>query len=527
MGKSVGVDLCSAELLREVAEVPGGFSHLLEFFNRVLTTQVIPPQWNWPVLVMLPKVAHPELARDLRPIAMGSAVSKAFSKLLLGRLSKGLAPTSAAQCAAPGRQTGDYLSALWKLMELSREWGQGFAAAKLDLNKAFDCVSREKLLAKLRPMVSCEAEFVCWQGLLTNVVGILQTPWGSSSLPMNSGIKQGAPESPAMFAHLAECALLEARDEFCWNDQPRVFDGLDQEEALYMDDGVLWTPTVRLLQQRVQDLQGVLLRYGLTLNLSKCQLYCSPTCVGEHSMTIDGVVLRNAGYLDIMGLRMRVGMTVYELVSPLAARAREKFWELRHILQAKGSVKARVRVMNRIIGATALWCISFIPPDKAAQSMLNTVQLQILVWMLRLGKRSAETWEDYRKRAFRGVRSVLHAAGGERWSTIWATRYWRFAGHRVRGMLRAVPVISSHFEDFRTLSWWRQEQQRPYKDRLRHRQHYPRITNLEMMMNKACGGCPWRTVAHDRHKWRTFEKGWLELADVPWASGRQFSIRDL
>ena len=32
-------------------------------------------------------------------------------------------------------------------------------------------------------------------------------------------------------------------------------------------------------------------------------------------------------------------------------------------------------------------------------------------------------------------------------SILWATRYWRFAGHRVRGLLREVPVASSYFED--------------------------------------------------------------------------------
>eukprot|EP00439_Symbiodinium_sp_Y106_P006011 s717_g1.t1 len=383
VSRSVGVDLVSSELLLEVSEVPGGFGHLLEWYNRVLATQVIPEHWNQPVLVMLPKVAHPQLARDLRTIAMGSAVSKVFSKMLLARLKRGIAPVTPAQCASAGRQTGDYVYTLWKLMELSREWGTGFAALKLDLSKAFDSLRREPLLQKIRPLVTCQAEFACWQGLLNNVVGLLQTPWGSSSVPMDVGIKQGAPESPALFSFMAEQALLEASTEHAWSDQARVFPGLDPEEILYMDDGVLWTHDIPRLRVRVIQLQAALLKYGLRLNLAKCQLYCAPTCQGPRNMHLDGVTLADAGHLDVMGVRMRVGMTIYELVAPFAARAKEKFWEIRHILQAKGSVKARVRVMQRIIGATALWCIGAIPPDKGAQSLLNTVQLQILIWMLR------------------------------------------------------------------------------------------------------------------------------------------------
>ena len=40
--KAVGVDLSSTELLLGIAEVNGGFGHLLEWYNRILATQAIP-----------------------------------------------------------------------------------------------------------------------------------------------------------------------------------------------------------------------------------------------------------------------------------------------------------------------------------------------------------------------------------------------------------------------------------------------------------------------------------------------------
>ena len=308
-GRAVGIDHTSAELLLAVADLPGGLSHLLEWYNRVLTTQVIPKQWNRPVLVLLPKLPAPMVPKDLRPIALGSAVSKVFSKMLMARIARGVAPKTPAQCAAPGRQTGDYLYTLWRLMELSREWGAGFAAIKLDLSKAFDCLSREALLRKMRPLVSCGAEFVCWQQLLTNIEGILQSPWG----------------------FVAGVALAEASVEYDWSGQQRVFQGMEHEQMLYMDDGFLWTPTVADLRSRILQLGVVLRRYGLRLNLAKCQLYCSPYCTGPHAMELEGVQLVAVDSLDVMGLKMKVGMSVYELVSPLAARAREKFWAVKYI----------------------------------------------------------------------------------------------------------------------------------------------------------------------------------------------------
>ena len=91
-GKAVGADLTSTELLQGLVQVEGGESHLLEWFNRTLATQRIPQQWNEPVMVMLPKIRAPKAAKDLRPIAMGSAVCKLFSRMLLNRALPKLMP---------------------------------------------------------------------------------------------------------------------------------------------------------------------------------------------------------------------------------------------------------------------------------------------------------------------------------------------------------------------------------------------------------------------------------------------------
>ena len=175
-GKAVGIDKTSTELLRGLMEVPGGPDHLLEWYNRILATQVIPRQWNRPILVMLPKIAAPKHAKELRPIAMGSAVSKLFSRLLLNRALPTLRPTTSAQCSAPGRQTSDYLYSIIRLFELSREWGSPLAVFKLDLEKAFDTLDRGALLHRLEERLGQGAELNCWRGLLKDTVGQLQTP---------------------------------------------------------------------------------------------------------------------------------------------------------------------------------------------------------------------------------------------------------------------------------------------------------------------------------------------------------------
>ena len=149
------------KLLLGLMEVPGGEEHLLEWYNRILATGVVPSRWNQPILIMLPKIRAPRTARDLRPIAMGSSVSKLFSRMLLNRSLKLVSLQTHAQCSGPGRQTSDFLYTVIRLFELTREWSNPLAVFKLDLEKAFDSVDRKVLLDKLEARIGPGREMVC------------------------------------------------------------------------------------------------------------------------------------------------------------------------------------------------------------------------------------------------------------------------------------------------------------------------------------------------------------------------------
>ena len=86
-----------------------------------------------------------------------------------------------------------------RLMELAREWKLPIAFMKLDISKAFDSLGRQALLRRLHDRLGDTAGFFCVQNLLCDVVVTVQSPWGCSEVPVLSGIKQGASESPLLF----------------------------------------------------------------------------------------------------------------------------------------------------------------------------------------------------------------------------------------------------------------------------------------------------------------------------------------
>ena len=407
------------------------------------------------------------------------------------------------------------------MFELCREWGAPVCAVKVDLNKAFDCVDRNVLLDKLYSRLGPCAEMGCWAALLSDVTGTLQTPWGCTPIDMPSGIKQGAIESPAMFGFVAELALEETRDQHQWQTRPRLFEGMSEEECLFMDDGVLWCRGVKEMQNRLAEYSNLLAQFGLSINLGKCQLYCGPMCQGLKCVQIGEEKLHASSHLEIMGLQFRVGVTMMELVTPLATRARQKFWELQHILRSKGNLNQRFRTMQKTVAQSGLWCLSAFPPDHGSMGFLNAVQMNIIEWMMRLSKGQTGDWGAFRLRAWRAARAALHRAGQERWSTVWLRRYWKYSGHRAKGMDVATPVVSSIFDAFRDKQWW--EHEKTKRGGLTHVKHYARLMQMESKMN-AMTQEPWREVARDRERWREMEATWVSREDLPWASGRQASI---
>ena len=394
---------------------------------------------------------------------------------------------------------------------------------KIDVARAFDSLDRKVLLSKLQSRLGATPEMRAWATLLMHTEATLLTPWGMSNFVMRSGIRQGAVESPCFFSLVMEEALLETSEKFKWAEMDLFFPDCVHEHALFMDDGVLWSSSLEVAKVRVAQLTEVLLSYGLRVNLEKCQLYCSKDVPGEHKLQVQGVNLKGSEHLDVMGLQLRKGMSVCELIQPLLAKAKAKYWEIRHLLRCKTPIAGRLALLQRVVAGSGLWCIAAVPPDRAAMGLLNSVQATLLSWMCRFYKGDSEEWPDFRRRVVRDSRAILHKHGHPRWSTIWMQRWWDYAGHMARGSEVANPVLSSILINFRDLQWWRRQQ--GLSDGVKHAgRHYARLTILEEQMNRICKG-PWREVARDRSIWTGLRNCWVQEFDIPWASGRQAALQ--
>ena len=522
-GVSVGPDKVSHELLISIASTPEGARRILEWFNKLLHgVEPVPTQWSRASMVLIPKILNPTEAKHVRPICIGASASKLFARMLLGRTKDALRYQGPSQSMGEGRQTSDYIFSIARLMQLDQEWKCGLVFLKLDVEKAFDSLNRGIFLQRLATKTGCTRILKCWWSMFESTDAVLSTVWGESVVDMVTGIRQGSVESPLMFAAAMDWILQDVAAAHGWDPTSGPLEGLNLGEVAFVDDLIAWEGSVQKLSVKVTQLAEEMFKWGLRVNLQKCQVYVSPYNTDKGKVTIAGHVLEPDDHLLVMGVPLRVGIAAREALAPVFARVKARFWATKHLFKAKVPLAGRLRLMNRVLGNMALWCAAAFQPDKMALQTINVLQSQIVIWMMRLSKREGEEWLEFRLRTFRASRWAIQRHLGQRWSTQWLRRVWDYAGHRARGGLWLPPTPSGLLDSFRTLEWWQHQQ--GCKRGARHpARFYPRLMGEERDLNSAAGE-PWRDLAMNREGWRSKRDVWVEQQDLSWSSHTQLAI---
>lgn len=257
---------------------------VLHFLNR----GALPSGWNETIIVLIPKVKNPKKLKDLRPISLCNMVYKIASKVLSNRL-KLILPDIISQnqsAFVPGRLITDNVLIAYELthfLQNRRGRGDGYAALKLDMSKAYDRVEWHFLRRMMEKMgfdsrwINLIMQYVSTVSYKIKVNGEL-----TEEIIPTRGLRQGDPLSPYLFLICAEgfSELLNAAEREGKLEGVTICQGaLSVTHLLFAYDSLL---LLKANDRNANHLQHVLQLYedcsGQVINKEKSSVLFSRNC---------------------------------------------------------------------------------------------------------------------------------------------------------------------------------------------------------------------------------------------------------
>ena len=179
---------------------------LLNMYNGIISSGVVPLDWHSTVFSMLPKSGNLTDASNWRPIAILPVLYKIFARLLYHRIHPILEKEQSDDQFGfrVGKRIDDVFSILENIIGKTNEWNLPLWMVSIDLRKAFDRILHDPLFDALLAQCVLEGYVQLLAALYSNQQGFVN---GSRGFGIYRGVKQGDVISPLLFNAGIEAAF--------------------------------------------------------------------------------------------------------------------------------------------------------------------------------------------------------------------------------------------------------------------------------------------------------------------------------
>ena len=273
IGKARGPDGILAEYLKYAPR--NVCKALLHLLNIIFSSAIYPTSWTNNFLKAIYKTGSTTDPGNYRGLAIGSAIAKLYSAILLNRLEKFVTEENIISICQIGFRklfrTADHIYVLKTIINMKMSKGERLYAAFIDFKKAYDTVSRSILLDSLHS-IGVGSKFAENIKAIYNQVQYTIKVKGKVMDPISSnlGLKQGCPLSPLLFnLYINDIAKYLNKN----SKEPNIrLQGFEITHFLYADDLVIISPTKKGLQDKLDNLSQFAKDKDLTINTKKSQV---------------------------------------------------------------------------------------------------------------------------------------------------------------------------------------------------------------------------------------------------------------
>ncbi|CAL1353594.1 unnamed protein product [Linum trigynum] len=323
----------------------------------------LPEQVVESTVVLIPKVDHPEMVSQLRPISLNNVCLKAITKAITNRLKPIMRKLVSPRHSSfiPGRQTTDNIIVLQEVLHsLKKKKGKkGGMVLKIDLEKAYDRLRwdflRDTLMEIGLPSSWINCVMFCVEN---NQMRLLWNGELSGPIIPTRGVRQGDPLSPYLFVLCMERLshrIEQAIQDKLWKPLRLSRDGPPLSHLFFADDLILFAEAegaqIKVIKQCLDEF---CLSSGQRVNYSKSAIFVSANIdrrIARRLANRVGIPLTvDLGrYLGVMAIHDRVTKTIYQ---DLFLRIQRKLapWKAKHL-----SLASRITIVKSISASIPIY----------------------------------------------------------------------------------------------------------------------------------------------------------------------------
>lgn len=483
MEKSPGPDKVSNEILKGTANelVPV----LTNVFNKIMTDDWIPTQWEISHIILLHKKGPKEDISNYRPISLMSNIYKIFSKVILDRISRVLDENQPMEQAGFRRKfsTIDHIHTVKQIMQKYKEYNKTLYLTFIDYNKAFDTISHSAIWESLANQGIPQPYINIIQIIYTSSKARIQLDTLGPEFHVRRGVRQGDPLSPKLFSAVLE-NIFRKLD---WTNLGLNIDGKKLSHLRFADDIVLFEENPNNLETMIQTLSNESTRVGLTMNTTKTKILTNSNHV---DIQVEGHSLEYVKEYSYLGQLISFEDQMSKEIDLRIASGWRRYWSMKEVMKSKD---LSISVKRKVFNTCVLPCITYGCETWALTKQLRNKLEYCQRSMERsmTGIRKKDRVRNEQIRAKTKVTDILTRIDQQK---------WRWTGHMMREKEEKWSKIVT--------DWYPRNNKRSRGKQFRRWEDELKLT----------AGPNWRRVARDRTQWKQLEEAFTkrhtELRDI-------------